>query len=125
MERFIDEHVRRVDAPRDVVWDAVDRCATRMCSADRGVLGRLLATEPPSGFAVTERMPQERIVLAGRHRFARYTLVFDLTGASDASELRAQTYADFPGVRGRVYRALVVGSRAHAYVTRRILRSIS
>ena len=35
-----------------------------------------------------------------------------------------QTYAAFPGVRGRVYRALVIGSQGHAVATNGMLRSV-
>ena len=37
--------------------------------------------------------------------------VDDLDGG--ASRVRARTYAAFPGVTGRAYRALVIGSGAH------------
>ena len=47
--------------------------------------------------------------MRGRHRFARYSLVFLI----DGERVRAQTYATFPGVKGRAYRALVISSGAH------------
>ena len=58
--------------------------------------------------ASPNRFPHTRLELRGRHRFARYVLVFHLdeTGA-DTTHLRARTYAEFPGLRGRAYRALV------------------
>ncbi len=43
---------------------------------------------------------------------------------ADGTLLSARTYADFPGVGGRVYRALVVGSGAHVLAVRRMLRSV-
>ena len=78
------------------------------------------------GFAVAEAAPNRRLELRGRHRFARYVLLFELddTG-SETTRLRARTYAEFPGLRGRVYRALVIGSGAHRIVTRRMLRSVA
>lgn len=39
--------------------------------------------------------------------------------------LRATTYAEFPGLRGRGYRALVIGSRLHVVATRGMLRSVA
>jgi len=52
-------------------------------------------------------------------------LAFEVSDASDgATQLSAQTYAEFPGVRGRAYRALVIGTRAHVVATHHILRSI-
>jgi hypothetical protein len=59
-------------------------------------------------------------VLAGRHRFAQYTLTFVL----DPDRLRARTQAAFPGVSGRLYRTAVIGSGAHRIVTRRMLRRV-
>ncbi len=47
----------------------------------------------------------------------------DLDG--DASRVRARTYAAFPGVTGRAYRALVIGSGAHRIVTRRLLSRVA
>jgi hypothetical protein len=52
-------------------------------------------------------------------------LTFALTdGAEGTTHLRARTYALFPGVRGQVYRALVIGTRAHLVATSQILRSV-
>jgi hypothetical protein len=63
--------------------------------------------------------------MAGRHRFSQYRLVFDLSGIPNGETLLgARTYAAFPGVHGRAYRALVIGSRAHVVATRHILRSV-
>ena len=62
-----------------------------------------------------------RLELRGRHRFSSYALVFLI----EPGRVRAQTYAEFPGVKGRVYRALVIGSGAHGVVTRRLLRRIA
>jgi hypothetical protein len=38
--------------------------------------------------------------------------------------LRAKTYAEFPGLRGRIYRALVIGTGAHVLATNHMLRAI-
>lgn len=75
--------------------------------------------------ALAERVPPDRLTLVGRHRFARYQLAFDLTDAAEGTtHLRATTHAEFPGLRGRAYRALVIGTRAHLVATTRILRAI-
>ena len=61
----------------------------------------------------------------GRHRLSRYLLAFELTDAPSAgTQLRAQTYPAFPGVRGRFHIALVIGSRGHAVATNGMLRSV-
>lgn len=91
---------------------------------ERHPLAWLLATEPRrlrSEGGGTESAAS----LAGRHRFARYALVFDLADVADGETLlSARTYADFRGPHGRVYRALVIGTRAHVVATKHVLRSI-
>ncbi len=123
---YVDEHVVEIPASRDVVWAALERhVAASLRRAEAVPLTRLLGTEPRAGFAVAERSPAERLTLAGRHRFSRYTLAFVLADAGPgATQVRARTHAAFPGVHGRVYRALVIGTRAHVLATNHILRSV-
>jgi hypothetical protein len=53
-------------------------------------------------------------------------LLFELDDTGrETTRLRARTYAEFPGTRGRAYRALVIGSGAHRLVTRRMLRDVA
>ena len=60
----------------------------------------------------------------GEHRFSRYALIFRLTEtAAGPVRLSAETRAEFPGVQGRVYRTLVIGSRGHVIATHSILRN--
>jgi hypothetical protein len=73
------------------------------------------------GFAVVEASRSSRLELRGHHRFSSYALVFLI----DDEGVRAQTYAEFPGLRGRAYRALVIGTRAHRLVVRRLLRRVT
>lgn len=123
---YIDQHTVMVAASRDVVWRVLERyVAAFLRRAENGVFTTLLRAEPRAGFEIAERVAADRLVLAGRHRFARYQLAFDLTDAADGTVLlRATTHAEFPGVRGRVYRALVIGTRLHVVTTTGILRSI-
>jgi hypothetical protein len=123
---YVDEHAVDIPAPRDVVWAALEgHVASSLRTAERSPLTRILGTEPRAGFAVTERAPAERLTLTGRHRFSRYALAFVLDDAGDgATRVRARTHAAFPGVHGRVYRALVIGTRAHVVATNHILRSV-
>ncbi|MUM17806.1 DUF2867 domain-containing protein [Mycobacterium sp. CBMA271] len=123
---YIDEHAIRIDAPRAQVWENLRRYADAMLrSAERSPLGALLGTRPRAGFAVNEVEPGQHLSLVGRHRFSRYELVFELGETKDGgTQLRAQTYADFPGLRGRIYRALVIGTRGHVLATNHILRSV-
>ncbi|MGH3724993.1 MAG: hypothetical protein ACRDUS_12830 [Mycobacterium sp.] len=123
---YIDEHAIRISAPRDRVWENLQHYVEAFLrSADRSPIGLLLGTRPRAGFAVDGMEPERRLSLAGQHRFSRYELVFELGETSDGgTQLRAQTYADFPGLRGRIYRALVIGSRGHVLATNHILRSV-
>jgi hypothetical protein len=148
MERlpYIDEHSLSIEASPEAVWRA-------LISTLRGDLGnpasaafaRLLGVEPGRlqgdwrgslepgdsipGFAVAEALPARRLALSGSHRFSRYALVFELDGGTGPSAphctLRAQTWAEFPGLSGRAYRALVIGSRGHRLVVHRLLQRIA
>jgi hypothetical protein len=122
---YVDEHAITIDAPRDVVWTALQRhVTTSLRLVERGLLVRILRTEPRAGFEVAESVPGERLSLVGRHRFSRYRLDFELADADGATRLNALTYAVFPGVRGRIYRTLVIGTRGHVLATNHVLRSI-
>lgn len=123
---YIDQHEVRIPASREVAWKALEQyVAALLRRTERGLFTKLLGAVPRAGFEIAKRAPPDRLTLVGRHRFARYQLAFDLTEAADSgTELRATTHAEFPGFRGRAYRALVIGTRAHIVVTSYILRSI-
>ena len=123
---FVDEHSILIPAPRDHVWSALRRYVdSSLEAAARSPLTWLLGTRPRAGFGMEADLPEEQLSLAGRHRFSRYRLVFDLADAADnKTRLSARTYAEFPGLHGRVYRALVIGTRLHVLATNQILRSI-
>ncbi|HET8662880.1 MAG TPA: hypothetical protein VFM08_01055 [Nocardioides sp.] len=122
---FVDEHARSVPAPVDRTWRAVEEYAERMSSAPRPVLSRLLGTAPSSGFEVVKRDPPHEVVLAGRHRFSTYRLVFRVEPDGAGSRLRAITYAAFPGRRGRAYVTMLTVSTAHRRATERMLRRVA
>jgi hypothetical protein len=123
---YVDQHALAIAAPRATVWAALERYVHETIGASKlPLLGRVLGTEPASGFGVIEREPERRLALAGRHRFSRYRLVFELDDAPErATVLRALTYAVFPGLHGLIYRALVIGTRMHVLATRGILRTV-
>ncbi len=123
---FVDEHSILIPASRDHVWSALRRYVDSTLGVSaRNPLTRILGTDPPAGFEVEREIPGEQLDMAGRHRFSRYRLVFELVDAADnETQLSARTYAEFPGLRGRVYRALVIGTRLHVLATNQILRSI-
>lgn len=77
------------------------------------------------GFRVARVEPDRLLELEGEHRFARYALTFRVDPRAEGATIRAETRAAFPGLKGRLYRALVVGTGGHRIVTRRILRGIA
>ena len=122
---YVDTHAVEIAVPREAAWDAVQRFAQRSLTTGDGVLHHLLGTDPPAGFEVAATAPQERLELVGRHRFSRYMLAFQLSDAEPgATRVCAETFAEFPGLHGGVYRALVIGTGLHVVATRRMLRSI-
>lgn len=136
----IDEHATEIAADPPVVWDALLRVVEgSFGSARTGRGARALgcADGRPSGprpleagsafpgFHVEKAEPSRELALAGSHRFSQYALIFrleDLHG--ERTRLRAETRAIFPGLKGSVYRALVIGTRGHVFVTRRLLGAV-
>ena len=136
----LDEHEVTVAAGADEVWAglvqsldgtfsrrAAARYARAVGCADRAATGpRPLAqgsTFP--GFHVVRAIPPSELALAGRHRFSRYELVFRVEQLGPRrSRLRAESRAAFPGVAGRAYRLLVVGTRGHVLGVRGLLTGI-
>ena len=122
---LLDEHSAMLHRSRSTVWPVVRQYARSLAQSDVVVLGRILGTEPRSGFEVEEEVEGERLALCGRHRFARYRLVFELTAQpNDATKLSVQSYAAFRGVLGQLYRALLMGTGGHVLAVRHMLRTI-
>ncbi|MFC0436792.1 hypothetical protein [Kutzneria buriramensis] len=132
---FIDEHREPVAAPAAAVWAALVEGITR--SLGTSALSAVLGTEPRRasggpfetgstlpGFAAAEVVPEQLIRLVGRHRFSHYELIFTLTEEPGGTVLAARSLADFPGLLGSVYRALVISSGAHRQVVGRMLKTI-
>jgi hypothetical protein len=138
---WVDEHGVEIKAPPAVVWPALLRTVERMSAG--GAAPRYARavgcadTEPGGprplevgstvpGFHVAALTPGRTLVLAGSHHFSDYALVFRLEPLGGVrTRLVAETRADFPGAKGRAYRALVIRSRMHVLVTRRLLRSVA
>lgn len=118
MERlpYIDEHAISIHASTTETWSALLR---KMCRNPAD------PTTVPTGFTLEEAAAPRRLALKGRHLFAAYRLVFELDPEPAGVRLRALTFANFPGLRGSVYRALVIGSGGHKIVVRRILRQVA
>jgi hypothetical protein len=122
---FVDQYTRVVAAPPDRTWAALERYVDRLTSSSHSVLFRVLGTVPRSGFEVVETEPGHELVLGGRHRFSTYRLVFRVEPVGDASRLHALTYAEFPGVRGRAYRTMLMVSTGHRRATENMLRTVA
>jgi hypothetical protein len=118
MERlpYIDEHAISVPADPAATW--------------RGLL-KVMCRDPqdpstvPIGFRLDEATAPVRLAMKGRHPFAVYRVVFELDPAPGATTVRALSWAAFPGIHGRTYRALVLGTGAHRVAVRRMLRRIA
>ena len=136
---YLDEHAVEVSAPPAAVWVAVGAILSRDFSPRfASPIARLLGCrDQPSGggftiavgaqipgFHVTRADAPRELWLEGEHRFARYALRFHLEDRGDVTRLRAETRAAFPGLRGRGYWTLVIGSGGHLIVVRRLLARI-
>lgn len=135
----IDEHGVLVLAPVEVVWEALlgiahrsfgGRMAARFARAlgcaqteAAGPIDRIGSTIP--GFIVARVIAPAVLALEGQHRFSRYGLIFSVEPTKDEQTLlRAETRAEFPGLKGRAYRALVIGSGIHVAIVNRLLRGV-
>jgi hypothetical protein len=122
---YVDEHSVTLDATVPQAWAAVRAYVEDLLTrGEESRLTGLLATDPPAGFAVAGVQAPHLLSLAGRHRFSDYVLDLRVSPRDGRSRVTAVTYADFPGARGRAYRAAVVGSRGHVLAVRRILAGI-
>jgi hypothetical protein len=135
---YVDEHAIGVGASESETWEALVTVLPKVFeTGPAGRLGKLVGVEHPRsgghfgeigstvpGFIVARAVEPSVLALLGAHRFSRYALVFRIERAGDGTRLRAETRAEFPGVQGRVYRALVIGTRGHVLVVRRILAAV-
>jgi hypothetical protein len=137
----IDDHVRLVAASRDRAWRALLAVLARTFRELPRPLTAAWGLEPRTrsgdwddpvigstipGFEVAEIDPPRVLTLRGQHRFSRYEFRFTLEDAEPGRvELHARTSAEFPGMLGRTYRALVIGTGGHAVAVRRLLAEVA
>lgn len=137
---FVDELSTEISAVSEASWEALLRVVeATMSGAATPRLARLLgcADVEPSGprplaagaaipgFHVDVAEEPRELALGGSHRFSRYALIFRLDDLdAGRTRLRAETRAEFPGLKGSAYRAMVIGTRGHVVVTKRILDAV-
>ncbi|WAZ20396.1 hypothetical protein STRCI_001509 [Streptomyces cinnabarinus] len=137
---YIDEHTTIVVTDADALWQALSDSLdaafgpTRFAAyarlvgcADATTSGPRPLTEGSTlpGFRVTTADSPQELALTGRHRFSVYTLTFHIEEAGpDRYLLRAESRAAFPGLAGRLYRRLTIGTGGHAMGMRRLLAGI-
>ncbi len=96
--------------------------SARTGSWDRTVL----VGDTVPGFVVAEVAEPRLLTLRGRHRFADYELRFEIDSPlGRAAQLRATSSAAFPGLKGRIYRTVVIASGGHRIAVRRILARVA
>jgi hypothetical protein len=136
----VDEHSATIAAGAGETWEALLRVLDGSFSAGATPrFARLLGcadTEAAGprplaqgsvlpGFHVETASEERELALTGSHRFSDYSLIFrldDLGGGG--TRLRAETRAEFPGLKGEAYRTMVIRTRGHVLVTRRLLEAI-
>ncbi|MGV9454213.1 hypothetical protein [Streptomyces sp. NPDC003635] len=137
---YVDEHTTIVVADADALWrgltEALDAAfggsratayARLVGCADAGAAGPRPLEEGSAlpGFRVTTASRGEQLTLTGSHRYSTYTLTFRIEAAGPGRHLlRAESRAAFPGLAGRAYRRLVIGTGGHALGIRRLLAAI-
>jgi len=136
----VDEHSTTVEADAGATWEALLRVVEGSFSAPvTARVARLLgcadvessgprplaAGSSFPGFHVDVAEQAKELSLAGSHRFSDYALIFRLDDQGDGTtRLRAETRGEFPGLEGSIYRGLVIGTRGHVLVTRRLLGAV-
>jgi hypothetical protein len=136
---YIDEHEISVNVPASVAWTAAvaafGRLTTRpalrifakaiQCRPDHAIGAAVTVGEALPGFLVTRCEVPREWSLEGEHLFSRYAVTFRIASVdSEHCRVAAQSSAEFPGLHGKIYRTIVIGSGGHAIGVRRILRSI-
>jgi hypothetical protein len=138
---WVDEHAEEIAAPVSAVWPALLRTVERTTAGaaapryaravgcadtENGGPRPLEVGSTLPGFHVVALAPERLLVLAGSHRFSDYALSFRLEPLGAVrTRVIAETRAFFPGLTGRAYRALVIGTRMHVLAVRRVLRGVS
>jgi hypothetical protein len=138
---WVDDHATELDATPAAVWPALLRTVEKMTAGraapryarmvgcadtEAGGPRPLEVGSTVPGFHVARLTPQRLLVLRGAHHFSDYELAFRLEPLGGVrTRLVAETRAVFPGVKGRAYRALVIGTRMHVLIVRRVQHGVA
>lgn len=144
MERLphIDEHSSEIEPSPEQVWPALLATLRRSLPKLPKWLTAAWGLQPPTpsgawdedvavgdtlaGFTAVEVEAPDLLTLRGQHRFSDYELRFELERlTAGGTRLIAKTSAAFPGLKGRVYRALVIGTGGHHIAVRRLLAQVA
>lgn len=137
---YVDEHAIDIAAGTEEAWSALTETVERAFSRPAAArLARILGCTDATasgprplgegstvpGFRVVAAVRERELALGGRHRFSSYTLTFRLDPLGpDHSRLRAETRAAFPGLHGRAYRLLIIGTGKHVGAVRSLLSTV-
>lgn len=136
----IDEHSAEIAADPSATWGALLRVVEGSFGSDRTArVARLLGCADVTssgprplatgsafpGFHVEAAEQPQVLSLTGSHRFSDYALIFRLDDlGGQRTRLRAETRAVFLGLKGSLYRTLVIRTRGHVIVTSRLLGAV-
>jgi hypothetical protein len=138
---WVDEHATELDATPAAVWPALLRTVEKMtegraaphyaravgcADTEAGGPRPLEVGSTVPGFHVAAMTTERLLILRGSHHFSDYELVFRLEPLGGVrTRLIAETRAEFPGLKGRAYRALVIGTHMHVLVVRRMFGGVA
>jgi hypothetical protein len=90
---LIDIHSVAVKAAPEMTFDAVQLQFAGLLSGPVGrLMSRLLECDPPAAFEVLEAQRPNLVVLAGKHRFSRYGIVFRISPTETGCTLSAERH---------------------------------
>ncbi|MGZ4675792.1 MAG: hypothetical protein ACXVJ7_03750 [Acidimicrobiia bacterium] len=137
---YIDEHAVDIAAGAEDLWPVLlEGIEHSFCHRGASIYARAIRCDESEaagprpitrgsavpGFRVSTATPGSLLVLEGHHRFSSYALTFRLEAlGADHTRLHAETRAAFPGVAGRLYRLVVIGTGGHVVAVRRLLAGI-
>jgi hypothetical protein len=122
---FVDVHSTTVAATPEAVFAALERIGPRIGTDPLfSRYARLVGSEDQGAFHVARSERPTLVVLGGSHRFSRYELVCRIEPENGGSVVRFETWAEFTGLGGRLYRAAVIGTGGHRIAMGLLLASL-